>query len=499
MGNFCLQFNLYKNLQKMICHYLKCISYISIFNLLLHILEAHIYEVDPETRVRITPRVPVTQSTIPPLPPFELTEDSYTDDNEISTESFDDVYEEEVVELERVSSTEEYGEATTTEESRYYEPTVLNYEELTKTTPETIPTRTETLAVTTSTQAAVEPSTTTFEYTSAGPSTTTTVQEPEGTTEDIHETADKHTVYQINAEDVNFDLINVDVSTENVLNVEATSVENFEENTTDADQYQEESQKVESWTEEDDSFAPTPSIPTRLTNYKKDIDTSLFGEDHEYNVEELVGHQVNEHGQNIMEHVDDGSDDVVSDNYESTSEAYGNNNGWAPISYVEIDRSKSGTPVASVEEIELTESIDYSEPDIIYDESKEGFHDDSAAAKKNRFAFPVSASFNLPRTTESATAKQEPTTTFATPTTTTTTVEPSTTVETRTTTFKEVAPSTTTTTAAPETETTTRFFRRRWFTTTLKTTEELSTTPEITTEVSDRLSGREGTIGCLFN
>ena len=339
--------------------------------------------------------------------------------------------------------------------------------------------------MTTSTQAAVEPSTTSFEYTSAVPSTTTTVQEPEGTTEDIHETADKHTVYQINAEDVNFDLINGDQSTEDVLNVETTSVENYEENTADSDQYQEESQKVESWTEEDDSFAPTPSIPTRLTNYKKDIDTSLFGEDHEYNEEALVGHQVNEHGQNIMEHVDDEPEDVASENYESTSKAYGNNNGWAPISYVEIDRSKSGTPVASVEEIDLTESIDYSEPDIIYDENKEGFQDDSAAVKKNRFTFPVSASFNLPRTTESAT-KQELKTTFAAPTTTTTTTtstaEPSTTVETRTTTFKEVVPSTTTTTA-PETETTTRFFRRRWFTTTLKTTEELSTTQEITTEV----------------
>ena len=35
-----------------------------------------------------------------------------------------------------------------------------------------------------------------------------------------------------------------------------------------------------------------------------------------------------------------------------------------------VSRRSSGRPVASVEEVEITQSVDYSEPDIIYDEDK---------------------------------------------------------------------------------------------------------------------------------
>jgi hypothetical protein len=136
----------------------------------------------------------------------------------------------------------------------------------------------------------------------------------------------------------------------------------------------------------------------------------------------------------------------------------------------------------------LTESVDYSEPDIIYDEEKEGFQDEES--KKIGFAFPVSASFNLPqlRQTTTESAKPEPTTTL-TATTTTEQEQPSTTTE-PTTRYREV---TTTTTSAPEVETTTRLFRRRWFTTTLRpTTEEASTTPELTTEASPQQEDQAG-------
>ena len=439
-------------------------------------LEAHIYEVDPNTRARITPRIPITLSTLPPLPPLEFTEESY--DQETSTENFNAEYEQEDFEYEKVST--EYNDLTTTEETKYYEPTVIWTEETTIKTSEPSPSTTEASSVT-STQYSVRETSTAEEYTSSAvPSTTTTVQEPEGTTEVMHETAYKHTVYQINSEDINLDLIVDNLTEATPVNIDVTS--NEESFTTkDGDQYQEESQNVESWTEEELLLPTAASIPTRLTNYKKDIDTSLFGEDTEYTGGALID-QVNEHGQNIMEHIDDEANS--GDNHESTTKGF-NNNGWAPISYVEIDRTQAGTPVVSIEEVDINESVDYSEPDIIYDETKEGFKDDSNTRNK-LFAFPVYASFNLPKSRQQTTTeseRQEPTTTFS---TTTTEQQPSTTTE-ATTLFREVSTTTattTTTTTTPEPETTTRLFRRKWFTTLRPTTEELSTTPELTTEVN---------------
>ena len=38
-----------------------------------------------------------------------------------------------------------------------------------------------------------------------------------------------------------------------------------------------------------------------------------------------------------------------------------------------VSRRSAGRPVASVEEVEITQSVDYSEPDIIYDEDKVKF------------------------------------------------------------------------------------------------------------------------------
>merc|ERR1719204_1912987 len=71
---------------------------------------------------------------------------------------------------------------------------------------------------------------------------------------------------------------------------------------------------------------------------------------------------------------------------------------WQPApvspvkSYYEINRSE---PIAWVEEVKITESKDYSEPDIIYDVTKEGFDDD-----KDTFSVPVAEAFNIPATVE---------------------------------------------------------------------------------------------------
>ena len=71
-------------------------------------------------------------------------------------------------------------------------------------------------------------------------------------------------------------------------------------------------------------------------------------------------------------------------------------NGWFPLkSYVEIDRS-GAKPTASVEEVQITESKDYSDPDVFYDVNKDGF-DDSAA--KDEYNIPVSVKLTLPEVT----------------------------------------------------------------------------------------------------
>merc|ERR1712088_667998 len=69
-------------------------------------------------------------------------------------------------------------------------------------------------------------------------------------------------------------------------------------------------------------------------------------------------------------------------------------------------------------EVKITESKDYSEPDIIYDDTRESFDDDS---RSDSFSVPVSVSFNVPETTtlttfetSTSTATEEPTTVAAT-------------------------------------------------------------------------------------
>jgi len=65
--------------------------------------------------------------------------------------------------------------------------------------------------------------------------------------------------------------------------------------------------------------------------------------------------------------------------------------------YYEINRSEGQSAIVRIEEVEITEPKDYSEPDIIYDQTKEGFEDE---ASLDSYSVPVSVAFNVPETTE---------------------------------------------------------------------------------------------------
>merc|ERR1712012_388293 len=126
----------------------------------------------------------------------------------------------------------------------------------------------------------------------------------------------------------------------------------------------------------DDETTSTTTVSNRLSSYEKNVDTSKFGDDKEYNVEALEP-QVNEHSKQVASGDNDAS--------------------WQPSalkpvkSYTEIER---GEPVSRVEEVEITETRDYSAPDIIYDVTKDGFTDD----EPDTFSVPVAVAFNVPET-----------------------------------------------------------------------------------------------------
>ena len=115
------------------------------------------------------------------------------------------------------------------------------------------------------------------------------------------------------------------------------------------------------------------------------------GVDTEYNVSGLQP-QVNEHSKPGVGHGEAGA-------------GWPSKAGEAPVrSYTEIDRSQA---TAHVEEVPITESRDYSEPDILYDLTKDGFDDDTV----DTFSVPVSVAFNVPEAETTTTAAvQEQTT-----------------------------------------------------------------------------------------
>jgi len=347
-----------------------------------------IYEVDPQTRLRITTRRPLT--TERRLLPEEPTTASVGQESSKSIEGTDDqadfVYER-TTEDGRIT-TEQSEDITT----RVYEPT----------------------AHSTTISADLEPTTTETEEVQETTSTHTTIasETTTGTTQtdaEVHETADKHsTTTQLPEEATTESLQNNEIDDGSV--VKPVLEEELELLTLDianeiVDQVYEESQVVETTfkgkTDDEEQTVPGG----RLTSYEKNIDTSQFGEDKEYKEEDLKNQVVNEHGQQKAS---------------SVEEKYA---GWKasaePLKpYFEINRKDGEKPIVSIEEVKITESKDYSEPDIIYDDTRESFDDDS---RSDSFSVPVSVAFNVPETTtlttfetSTSTATEEPTTVAAT-------------------------------------------------------------------------------------
>ena len=327
----------------------------------MSIADAEIYEVHPETRLRITTQSPsaakksagVIQSTTrQPASPSQDTDYSYQDDY---------VYEPTTQE-----TVKQQAEETTTPQSEASPP--LEYQEYVPTV--------DTEGV------------------------TTTVQTT--STEEVHETADKHTV--ISFTETSTDQPEEEAEEEKEVNIdEVNVVEDFDNEI--PDQKVEESQQIETtWNGVLPSEEQT-AASTRLSSYEKNVDTTKFGADTEYKQSDLTP-QVNEHGK------------PLADTGEAKAEDYAT---WQasiePVrSYYEINRSDNLPPVVRIEEVEITEPKDYSEPDIIYDETKAGFEDDSS---KDSFTVPVSVAFNVPDDESTVTASVTQTETSDSTTTTT--------------------------------------------------------------------------------
>ena len=379
-----------------------------------------VYEVDPETGLRVTTRSPTTKShdlhfsrtttQLKSIEPVDSDTDYYTYQD-------DYVYE---PTTSQAPVTKEETEVTT-EEIQEYVPTVQTS---VKTVTEIVKTTEE-------------------------PSTVAVTEEAE----EIHETADKHSTTTLPSVETTFSY------DDTVVDVDRIDLDIHNEI---SDQLVEESQRVETtWNgvvkAEDHTIANT-----RLSSYQKNVDTSIYGADTEYNISGLEP-QVNEHSKPTG---------TGSEHSEAGDKQSGDTWHTGPVTqpkvreYLEIDRSE---PIARVEEVPITESRDYSEPDIIYDVTKDGFDDDV-----DTFSVPVAVAFNVPETEapvviQTSTVSQEVTTSdvIETETSTAPVIETTTLRETvPTTTVEEVQSSTTTT----EEQSTTTF------------AEEVTTTASPTTE-----------------
>ena len=313
---------------------------------------------DPQTRLRITTRRPLT--TERRLISEEATTASVR--QESSTDHQGDFVYEPTTEDGRITTVQ--SEDITT---RVYEPTVH------------------------STTISAEPEQTTTQLGEVEETTSTTITQDSttvATQTEVHETADKHSTTTRLPDEVATELSN---EIEDGSVVKPVSEEELELLTLDianeiVDQVYEESQVVETTfkgkAEDEEHTEPNG----RLTSYEKNIDTSHFGEDKEYKKEDLKNQVVNEHGQQ------------KASTAEEKLEKYA---GWKatvePVkSYFEINRKDRDKPIVSIEEVKITESKDYSEPDIIYDDTRDSFDDDS---RVDTFNVPVSVAFNVPETT----------------------------------------------------------------------------------------------------
>jgi len=351
-------------------------------------VDAEIYEVHPKTRLRITTQAPApgaglsvkTTTTNQPLGHglTEETDYSYQDDY---------VYEPTTSEVED-STTPQYQE---------YVPTV----------------ETETVSTT-------EQAVTASESTS---------------TEEVHETADKHTVTERTETETDQPALDAEYSSEDTI--EDVVRIDFDIENEIIDQDVEESQQIETtWNGVLPSEEHTVAS-TRLTSYKKNVDTSKFGDDTDYKHSDLKP-QVNEHGKPLPESEKAEVDDSAT--WQASVE---------PVrSYYEINRSDDLSPVVRIEEVEITEPKDYSEPDIIYDVTKDGFEDDS---NKDSYTVPVSVAFNVPEEIDTPGTSTE--TSFSTTTSELRETETTSVLPEQTTTPVEIVSTTQTTTAEVQTTT----------------------------------------------
>merc|ERR1711962_554833 len=396
-------------------------------------VDAEIYEVHPKTRLRITTRKPTTTekkvfTALPTTDNLVHESSTYEDGTDYYTYQDDYVYE-------PTTQAPEEAEGTTTP---YEEVTTWLYEP----TPAAVnfglkadSTTTESEEITST----VEPSTTT---------TTQVISTTEAFTasthvDSVHETADKHsTTTQIPEESIITESPEIN-EIEDGRVVKPVSEVELEILTLDianeiADQAYEESQVVETTYKgklyDEDHTEPN----TRLTSYKKNIDTSHYSEDKKYNKDDLKG-IINEHGKQHQEWKN-----VTKEGESSDLENYA---GWQayvqPLRpYYEINRQEGQKPIVSIEEIEIKETKDYSEPDILYDLTKDSFDNES----DDSFSVPVSVALNVPDTTTIQITTPEP----STEPTQTTTTEPTLLVSTTT---ELVQPITTVITEEPTTVT----------------------------------------------
>jgi hypothetical protein len=230
---------------------------------------------------------------------------------------------------------------------------------------------------------------------------------------EVHETADKHsTTTQVPEEEAVTEVSeDNEIDDGSVVKANAVSEEELELLTLDiasslsneiVDQVYEESQVVETTFNGKAETEEHTVANGRLTSYEKNIDTSHYGVDKDYSKEDLEA-VVNEHGQQQL----------------SSTEKDTHNANWRAVSakpYHEIKRNEEDRPTVSIEEVEITESKDYSEPDIIYDLSRDSFE---SVGNPDSFSVPVSVAFNVPekptttlQATESTTELTNPTTTY---------------------------------------------------------------------------------------
>lgn len=383
-------------------------------------VDAEVYEVHPKTRLRVTTRKPYTQvttevsSTGPTEREASTDGDYYTyqddysyepttaQDTETGEEYTTTLYEEKSSKANpssTISSNLEY--VSTTQKSQGYDSTV-GIIQLT-TTKESTTDKSEEVTST---------------YVPTVTTSTTIDDVIDETTEnyDVHETADKHTTHEqpqsesatkSNKKEIVSDLFEAIGFTNENIDLDATGFNKpniiLDISNEIVDQEFEESQQIETVVKPDEDTDSNG----RLSMYEKNIDTTKYGDDKDYNKTHIK--IVNEHGKPVV------TEEDTKHHVNLTGYA-----GWQasvqPLKpYYKINRSEGKSPIVSIEEINITESKDYSQSDIIYDINKDSFDDEFE--NKNSFSIPVSVSLNVPETT---TTNYEPTVAAVIDTTTTT-------------------------------------------------------------------------------